>query len=161
MSFQGRFHSIPRPQLQRSIVALTSGNGFGSVNSAIRRFVTVLANEGRDISYIDDPALGASFRINTDGWYGGNANDTNSGGAAYVTFTVDNAELTTAPASITNQASILCMGFAGTGLIAGCSFTAYLRAGQTVRVQCSTSNDGTTGNNAVRMRLELLHKQGF
>ena len=53
----------------QSMVRLNTGNGFGSTNTAIRRFTNVVTNQGNDITYADSATLGASFTINTPGVY--------------------------------------------------------------------------------------------
>ena len=45
------------------------GNGFGSTNTIVRRFSTVIINVGTAITYTDDSVYGASFLINVPGVY--------------------------------------------------------------------------------------------
>jgi hypothetical protein len=53
-----------------SMIRLNGSNGYGSTNTKIRRFSTVVTNQGNDIAYADSATLGASFTINSAGVYG-------------------------------------------------------------------------------------------
>lgn len=50
-------------------VVVHTGNGYGSTNTRIRRFTTILKNVGSAITYADNATLGGSFTINQDGIY--------------------------------------------------------------------------------------------
>lgn len=51
------------------MVWVTTGNGYGSTNTKIRRFTTTLTNVGSAITYADSATLGATFTINETGIY--------------------------------------------------------------------------------------------
>ena len=50
-------------------VWLNTSNGYGSTNTAVRRFTNIIKNNGSAITYTDSPTNGASFTINTTGIY--------------------------------------------------------------------------------------------
>lgn len=50
-------------------IVLHTANGYGSTGNKIRRFSTVLVNEGTDISVDNSSVNGCSFTINADGIY--------------------------------------------------------------------------------------------
>jgi len=62
-------NSTPAVTTPQSMVQLNTANGYGSTNIYVRRFSTVVANQGSDITYVDSATLGASFTINTAGVY--------------------------------------------------------------------------------------------
>lgn len=56
-------------QPAQSMVRLNTANGYGSTNTKILRFSTVVTNQGADITYVDSATLGASLTTNTAGVY--------------------------------------------------------------------------------------------
>jgi hypothetical protein len=60
---------LPQWSQSDSSIRVQGGNGYGSTNTVIRRFSNTIDNIGTDITYTDDAALGASFKVNTDGIY--------------------------------------------------------------------------------------------
>lgn len=58
-----------------SNVTVTTGNGYGSTNTGVRRFSTIQRQSGIDITYTDSATLGGSFTINTPGVYSMNLCD--------------------------------------------------------------------------------------
>lgn len=52
-----------------SAVRLYAGNGFGSTNTAVRRFANLVDNFGSAITYTDSSTAGAQFTINEPGLY--------------------------------------------------------------------------------------------
>lgn len=88
----------------------TTGNGYGSTNTAVRRF-TSSATSGGSVTYADSAGNGASFTINTAGLYEiyrtdprGTSNPMTMG------VSVNSAQLTTSISSIT-AANRLAIGF--------------------------------------------------
>ena len=82
-------------------VIVTTGNGHGSTNTAIRRFTTTKSSVGTSITYADSAANGASFTINDTGVYAIAYSDAcNTTGTNYG-VSVNSAQLTTAIQSIT------------------------------------------------------------
>ena len=64
-----------------SMIRLTTGNGYGSSATTIRRFVTIAENVGSDIQYTDSPTLGGRFTIGVSGIYNISFSDSNTGSA--------------------------------------------------------------------------------
>lgn len=64
-----------------SVATLTTGNGFGSTNTNIRRYSSI-TTQGTAIACADDAALGTSCTINQDGIYTANRLDRNTGAAS-------------------------------------------------------------------------------
>lgn len=54
----------------KSMHRLNTGNGFGSTNTKIRRWLNVVTSQGNDVTYADSATLGASFTIESPGVYG-------------------------------------------------------------------------------------------
>jgi hypothetical protein len=63
------FATTPGITAAQSMVRVNTANGYGSTNTKVRRFNTVLTSQGSDITYADSATLGASFTINTNGVY--------------------------------------------------------------------------------------------
>jgi hypothetical protein len=85
----------------RSAVHVTLANGYGSTNTAIRRFTTVNVNTGSDITYADSATLGASFTINNDGWYTVNYFGTMNTTNAFFGVSLNSTQLNISIAAIT------------------------------------------------------------
>lgn len=64
-----------------SVATLTEGNGFGSTNTNIRRYVNI-TTQGTAFTCADSATLGASCTINQDGLYTANRIDRNTGAAS-------------------------------------------------------------------------------
>jgi hypothetical protein len=83
-------------------VWLTGGNGYGSTNTKIKRFVTTLKNTGSAISYSDSATLGSSFTINTSGNYAITYCDGATAQGNFIGLSLNSSQLTTNIQSITN-----------------------------------------------------------
>ena len=120
---------VPAP----SRVRLNTANGYGSTNTAIRRFTNTVTNQGSDITYADSATLGASFTINTNGVYAITYTDCFTGVGSFHGISVDSNQLTTSVATITAANRLTVMGDP-TGNYGGpASWTGYLTAGQVIR----------------------------
>ena len=64
-----------------SVALLTTGNGFGSTNTNIRRYSSV-TTQGTALTCADDATNGASCTVNQDGIYAVNRLDRNTGAAS-------------------------------------------------------------------------------
>lgn len=73
----------------RSEVTVDSGNGHGSINTAVRRFSNTRKSTGTAITYADSSTNGGSFTINEDGIYSIVFNDRASASSAYIGITID------------------------------------------------------------------------
>lgn len=128
-----------------SMVWLINFNGWGSTNTAIRRFLTTQINQGTDITYADSATLGSSFTINTNGVYAISYSDifsTNN----FAGISLNSNQLTTPVAGIT-QSNIVAIGSsAAANANINCQTTMYLPAGSVIRAHSSAGL--TNGTNA-------------
>jgi hypothetical protein len=127
-----------------SMVRLNTGNGQGSTNTAIHRFLTTVTNQGSDITYADSATLGGSFTINTSGIYA-----VSFSGAAtavsYQSITLNCTQLSTSPVSLTNVSEVLSIGYStAANNSTSTSWTGYLPATSIVRAQGTVSTSLTT-----------------
>ena len=83
-------------------IEVTTGAGYGSTNTVIRRFATTKKSNGTAITYADSSTAGGSFTINEAGVYAITYRDANDPGAAFpFGLSVNSNQLTTGVASIT------------------------------------------------------------
>lgn len=94
------FRAMRFSLLGSHIVTVHTGNGYGSTNTAIRRFTTTMTNTGTAITYADSATAGASFTINSDGVYEINYSDVGNNSGPYFGISVNSAQLTTGIQSI-------------------------------------------------------------
>jgi len=123
----------PNVTIAQSMVRLNTANGYGSTNTKIRRFSTVVTNQGTDITYADSATLGASFTINTAGVYAISYSDQFSGSAG-MGISLNTTQPTTAIYALTNPSEVLSCSMptsANYGITAGGSY--YLPVGSVVR----------------------------
>ncbi|HAK62682.1 MAG TPA: hypothetical protein DCO82_05500, partial [Alphaproteobacteria bacterium] len=125
-------------------VVVTTGNGYGSTNTKIRRYSAVQVNTGTAITYADSAANGASFTINETGIYAMTALDLIASGALQFGISRNSSQLTTAVDSIT-AADRLAYTSINTGgnTAANVSVTRLLMAGYVIRVHAGTGNPDT------------------
>lgn len=119
-----------------SMIRVNGPNGFGSTNTAVRRWSTVVVNQGSDITYADSATLGGSFTINTAGVY--SISYTDAFGAASDFVVSLNATLLTGIPSTLSE--ILFEATTGTASYRACTGgTVYLPAGSIIRGQTGGS----------------------
>lgn len=122
-----------RPDSPQSMVRVNTANGYGSTNTAIRRFSTVVTNQGSDITYADSATLGASFTINTSGVYAISYSDSFGAAANWAGISKNSSQLTTA-INLINAADALAVAYSsGSGVGVNVSATVYLAAGDVIR----------------------------
>lgn len=114
-----------------SMVRLNTANGYGSTNTAIRRFTNVVVNQGSDITYADSASAGGSFTINTNGVYAISYVDSFSANS-FGGISLDSNQLTTGIGSI-SAASRLSYAFYSTNAVVVNAWTGYLPAGSIIR----------------------------
>lgn len=129
------------PAAPQSMVRLTNNNGVGSTNTAIRRFLNVVTNQGTGTSYVDSATLGATFTINTNGVYALSYSEGFSA-AANFGLSLNSTQLTTSIDGITaaDVLAISTTSAAGFQLCVGGSF--YLPAGSVVRAHGNATAAG-------------------
>ena len=126
------FLRMPLTTAVASMVRLNTANGKGSTSTAIRRFSTVVSNQGTAITYADSATLGAVFTINTNGVYA----------IAYVDhfsnfqvmgISLNSSQLTTDISIITAADALVMSDIAGASFRAAVATTVYLPAGSVIR----------------------------
>ena len=135
------FASAPAVTAAQSMVRVGTSNGNGSTNTAIRRYTTVLTNQGSDITYTDSATLGGLFTINTPGTY---AITVRANSAASLEFgiSLNSSQLSTSVSSVN---SVDCLDYInGNNITLACGWTGYLPAGSLIR-----SHDSAGGGHTV------------
>ncbi len=130
-----------------SSVYLTTGNGYGSTNTAIRRFTTAITNVGTAITYADSATLGASFTINETGLYSITYSEALTPTGYFFGTSLNSAQLTTLFQSITSSSKLgsAASAVANTSTIA--SIVVRLSVGDVVRPHAGGAcNDGDQTN---------------
>lgn len=133
-----------------SLVIVSTGNGFGSTNTRIRRYTTIAKSVGKAITYADSSTNGASFTINQTGYYSFMTTDQRSGGGSDCGISVNSTQLTLTISEV-KPINRLAKGSAGTGLECGASGGANLSVGDVVRPHSGGAEDDTT--NRVMFRI--------
>jgi hypothetical protein len=121
-------------------VVVTTGNGYGSTNTTIRRFTTTLSSVGTAITYADSAANGASFTINETGIYAIRYSEQVSTGAdRYLGASVNSSQLTSIIQNITaaNRLFAVKAPNDGTNLIFTDGIVVKLTATDVVRPHCT------------------------
>lgn len=137
--------SLVRATPLQSMVRVNTSNGYGSTNTVIRRFTTVVTNQGSDITYADSATLGGSFTINASGIYAISYTENYSGTGQFC-ITINCTQLTTAPNSI-NTADRAATGSISTaGSSQTVASTIYLTAGTVIRANGDTTGAGTNAS---------------
>lgn len=124
-----------------------TSNGYGSTNTAIRRFLTTYLLSGTDITYADSEANGASFTINTTGIY--SISYTDSFNEAHdLGVSLNSTQLTTLVVSITAANRLTMCTTAAGSYRNNCSVTVPLTAGDVIRPHAGAPGGGTAPTNA-------------
>ena len=126
-----------------SMVRLNTVNGYGSTNTAIRRFTNVVTNQGSDITYADSATLGALFTINTNGVYAISYSDSLNTAAAYG-VSLNSSQLTTAFGAITVADKLVSCIITSASNVIPASVTVYLTAGSLIRPHASLDVTGSS-----------------
>jgi hypothetical protein len=126
-----------------SVVRVHTANGYGSTNTFIRRFSTIVTNQGPDITYADSATLGATFTINTNGVYAISFSD-QFNGSDFMGISLNSNQLTTSVASITASTRIAVTTTAANANYPGnCGVTLYLTVGDVIRAHTDADPSGT------------------
>lgn len=129
----------------QSMVRLHTSNGYGSTNTVIRRFATVVTNQGSDITYTDSATLGASFTINNAGVYAISYVD-NSSGSQNAGISLNSAQLTTSIPNIAAADRLTYAFGAAATAPATSAWTGYLPAGSVIRPHADGGAAGVIAN---------------
>ena len=133
------FTSQPVVPIQ-SMVRLNTANGYGSTNTGIRRWTTIVTNQGADITYADSVTLGSTFTINTSGVYSLSYTDSfNAGGNLAISR---NSTLLTTIPSVLSEIAFEAATFGGSSRSCA-SGSMYLVAGDIIRAHGDTPTGAT------------------
>lgn len=124
---------LAAPFIGRSMVRVINANGYGGAGTAIRRFSTVLANHGNDVSYADSASLGASFTINAAGVYAITYVECYSNSNNRVGISLNSSQLTTGIDSINAADRIVSTEAYLPNYCHACTWVGFLPAGAVIR----------------------------
>jgi hypothetical protein len=130
-----------------SMVRLNTDNGFGSTNTAIRRYTTTVTNQGSDITYADSATLGATFTINTNGVYAISMGFATGTAGAQFGVSLNSTQLTTAFASIAIADQLCEATVAANGYVSTAATCLYLPSGSVIRAHGPAG--GTSAGNSM------------
>ena len=121
-------------------VWLNTSNGYGSTNTAVRRFNNIIKNNGSAITYTDSPKNGASFTINTTGIYAISYSDCmNTANNIVVSL---NSTLAASNVSLANRLTMATTS--ASGYVVNCSCIIHLTATDVLRcVTDAATNSGS------------------
>ena len=126
-----------------SYLRLNTANGYGSTNTAIRRFTNIVNQAGPDITYADSVTLGGTFTINTSATYSISFSDQFTA-AAGLGITINSTTLATGIGGVA-VAEILGVSSTPAANLASCaSFSGYLAAGSVIRAHTGGTAAGTS-----------------
>lgn len=124
---------LAAPFAGRSMIRLITANGYGSTNTMIRRFSTVVANQGGDITYADSATLGASFTINASGVYAITYVENYSNANNRSGISLNSSQLTTGIDSINAADRLAATEAYIANYSNSCSWTGFLPSGSVIR----------------------------
>jgi hypothetical protein len=128
------------PSFGQQMVRLNTANGYGSVNTACRRWTNVVANVGTDITYADSATNGATFTINTSGVYGVSYTEAIDVSSDFA-VTINSTAGTVLPTTFTEYLCIASCFAASRACAAG---TYYLTAGDVIRTQAVSASTSSS-----------------
>ncbi len=127
-----------------SQLILNTGNGFGSTNTAIRRYGAVESLAGLGFSYEDSAVDGMALTILAPGIWQFSCQDALAGGSTEIGISLNSAELTTNVNAILLANRLGFMTSAGAGLTGNVSAAVYCRANDVIRAHGDGTADATT-----------------
>lgn len=102
-----RINELETQMSAENTVFVEGGNGYGSTNTAIRRFDTIVEQVGSAVTYTDSATDGASFTINEDGLYAVSYSDyTTNSISCIIGISLNSNQLTTAIQGLTSGSRI-------------------------------------------------------
>lgn len=131
-----------------SRIKVTSGNGYGSTNTRIRRYTTTEVSTGADVTYADSATLGATFTIVRGGTYSITTVDMNSAANSFLGVSLNSSELTTGINTIA-AAARLTITSASANIQMACGWDGRLYAGDIVRAHSDGTCNSTVSASSV------------
>lgn len=124
-------HGVLAPS---SEVWITSGNGYGSNSTNVRRYLNVQLNQGTDMTLSQSGSLGDIVTINTTGIYAASANDLSTSAQVSFVITRNSTHLTTGV--LPTPLECIAIGDTpGANISTQISTVLNLAAGDVIRVQ--------------------------
>jgi len=134
-----------------SMVRLHTGNGYGSINTAIRRWLTQVGTTlGTAITYTDSATDGASFTVNESGTYAISYTD-NFSTAAMLGLTLNSTQLTASIHTINTDDRLSVQITGGASFEGEASWQGYLNKGDIVRCHTNKISAGTENRSIFTM----------
>lgn len=126
-------------------VTVHTGNGYGTTNTCVRRFTTVLVNTGSGITYADSAANAGSFTINETGLYEVYYQD---GGSAsnYIGVSVNSSALTTTLDGVPVANRVAMAWMPSASRVTSVARTMRFTAGDVIRAQAGNGSIDLTSN---------------
>lgn len=138
-------NTLPQFTDTDSAVRVYTANGWGSSNTAIRRFTSVPTNIGTSITYVDDASLGASFTINESGEYKISYTDVMNVAASFGIS--KNSPAATLLGSLGTNDILSFVTTSGAGNLAVASWSGPLAKGDIIRPHAATASLASHANN--------------
>lgn len=138
-----------------SEVVVTTGNGFGSTNTKIRRFTTTQTNAGSAITYADSATLGGSFTINESGVYAMTfvGQGSGTGAETNVGISVNSAQLMIDIQAITAANRL---GVSAAVTFGSISRTQVLTVGDVIRPHCGVITNAISADAATMFSIRKI-----
>jgi hypothetical protein len=136
---------LPQFSESDSMVRVHTANGWGSSNTAIRRFSNTPSNLGTSVLYADSATLGASFTILESGNY--EISYTDVFGAAASFGISKNSTAATLLGSLSTNDILSFTTTGGAGVLTVASWSGYLTAGDVIRPHAASASLATHVNN--------------
>lgn len=124
------------------LMRYNTSNGYGSTNTAIRRFSTLVSNTS-SVTYADTAANGTSFTITESGIYAITYADSFSA-AALFGLSRNSTQLNVNVANITASDRLVVAHTSAANLISSVSWSGYLSSGDVIRPHADATTSGTT-----------------
>jgi outer membrane murein-binding lipoprotein Lpp len=134
--------------------------GFGSAvdSGNVRRFKSLITEEGTAIEYVQSSEDGDSFIIHRSGWYAVSANDYNNGNALDSGISLNTDDLDTHGSELAPDTRLCAFGSSGTtGTNNGCGVTTHLFEGDELRLHSVHPGAGVDPF-STWMRVTLVHQ---
>lgn len=128
----------------RTEIVLDTGNGYGSTNTAVRRFSNIRLNNGTNLTLTQSSTLGDFITCNVAGVYHIMAQDYDGGAGWQSGITVNGATLTSNAGALTYAQGKRASYFGASTQYNGNSVPVILAVGDVIRVQGNAT--GTTDN---------------
>jgi hypothetical protein len=124
------------------LLRYNTSNGYGSTNTTIRRFSTLVSNTG-SVTYADSSTAGSTFTITVSGIYAIAYSDEFSAGAS-MGLSKNSSQLTTNIAGITAADRLIMASASAANNTTTVSWTGYLDAGDVIRAHADATTSGAS-----------------